>query len=132
MKTKFKYTKKELIEIGEFILTNKNSDPKKLSIDVINKLAEIQESKLIELSYLKVSQVKMMSKNKVDLINENATHRLLNLVFKKTLTPSDFQKIKISSGDDGKSKLVYSDNKFIGEFMQVKEGGYFKLLFRFE
>ncbi len=132
MKTKFTYTEKELIEIGEFILTNNNSDPEKLAIGVMNKFTSVQESKLIELPYLKVSQVKNMSKIVINRINENATHRLLDLVFERTLTPEDFQKMKISTIDNKKAKLVYFEDKYIGAFMHVKEDDWFKLLFRFE
>lgn len=133
MKTKFKYTDEELIEIGESILYNSEDDPKTLALEVINKQTEIIESKLIVLPYLKVSQVKLKSKQDIDAINEHATSRLLDLVFKRTLTIEDFQKLKFSFKNKKENiQLVYFDGKFIGEFMQVKEDGYFKLLFRFE
>jgi hypothetical protein len=136
---KIELNEKELIELDRYAISVVKNDYAKLDVGKgLNlKINEILSNKLIEIKYLKVSEVKFNSREKINKIGENAVIKLINLVLEKHLerkpTDEDFKKVRFSHETDSQhSRFVYfPEGKYLGQYMNVKDDGFFKLVFRF-
>lgn len=130
---------KELTELGQYAINVVKNDHARLDVGkgIYLKINELLSNRIIEIRYLKISEVKFNTKEKIKQISQDAIMRLLTEVLQKHLdrkpTNDDFAKLKFSheTGNEHSRFVYFPEGEYLGQYMNVKDGEYFKLVFKF-